>query len=158
MLNFLVLLASRETSTLEKLYLERPSLLREFGYYFKKELQGGLKKMEPGYMPDLKGDQFFSGTVLDSHLSMDMLNDFLSQIGHASEVKKVKSLTKREKACFLMLLENKSAKQIALDLGLSFRTVEFYLEKTKNKLNCFSKQELFLLAKQFHKLGLLDPS
>ena len=147
--------ASRETSVLEKLYLEHPSLLREFGVYFKKRLQMILKKMEPGYMPDLKGDHFFSGKVLDSNLSIDTLDCFLSQIGHASAVKKAKSLSAREKTCFLMLLESKSSKKIALDLGLSFRTVEFYFENIKDKLSCYNKQELFLLAKKFHQLGLL---
>lgn len=152
---FFCFAALREESRLEKLYLEQSSVLREFGVYFKNQMQGILEKIEPGYMPVLKGENFFLGQELDSGLSIDALSYFLSQIGHASEVKKAVSLSPREKACFLMLLEGKSAKEMALHLGLSFRTVESYFETIKCKLNCYSRQELFLLAKKLHKLGLL---
>jgi LuxR family transcriptional regulator len=147
--------ASRATSTLERIYLEQPSLLREYGVYFKKQMHRVLDRVEPGYMPDLKGDHFFSGEVLDSGLSITRLHHFLSQIGYAAEVKKAKLLSPREKSCLLLLLENKTAKEIASDLLLSFRTVEFYFENIKNKLGCHSKQQLFGLAKKFQQLGLL---
>jgi DNA-binding CsgD family transcriptional regulator len=51
-------------------------------------------------------------------------------------------LTQRELDCLLALLEGKSAKQIARDLALSPRTVEFYVHKIKTKFNCRTILEL----------------
>jgi DNA-binding CsgD family transcriptional regulator len=148
--------ASRSTSTLENLYLTQPSLLKEYGLHFKKELHATLEAMEPGFMPDLKGDAFFSGEVLDPGLSVSKHHDFLSQIGHASAVEKIKLLSPREKQCLVLLLEYQSAKDIASQLGnLSFRTIEFYFENIKSKLNCSTRSQLFSLAKKLYELGLI---
>ncbi len=43
------------------------------------------------------------------------------------------NLSKREQECLFYVLREKTAKQIAKILGLSFRTVEFYIENIKNK-------------------------
>jgi DNA-binding CsgD family transcriptional regulator len=148
--------ASRSTSTLENLYLTQPSLLKEYGLHFKKELNATLEAMEPGFMPDLKGDAFFSGEVVDPSLSLSKLHHFLSQIGHASAVEKIKLLSPREKQCLVLLLECQSAKDISFQLGnLSFRTIEFYFENIKSKLNCSTRLQLFSLAKKFYELGLI---
>lgn len=48
-------------------------------------------------------------------------------------------LTAREEECSLLLLEGMTLKEIAKILGLSPRTVEFYLKNIKTKLNCRTK-------------------
>lgn len=53
-----------------------------------------------------------------------------------------KELSEREKECVFFLLRGLSMKQIAYHLGLSPRTVEFYIEKIKIKLNCNSKSKI----------------
>ncbi|QLE79927.1 LuxR family transcriptional regulator [Francisella sp. Scap27] len=52
------------------------------------------------------------------------------------------NMTNREKDISLQLINNKTSKQIALSLGLSYRTVEQYIDNLKNKFGVFSKQDL----------------
>lgn len=52
------------------------------------------------------------------------------------------TLAKRETECLYYLVRGMSAKQIANQLTLSYRTVEYYLEQLKNKLNCYSRSDL----------------
>jgi LuxR family quorum-sensing system transcriptional regulator SolR len=51
-------------------------------------------------------------------------------------------LSARQIECCKLLINGKSAKQIADSLGLSSRTVEFYLANIKSKLQCNNKIEL----------------
>ncbi len=51
-------------------------------------------------------------------------------------------LTHREHQCALQLMEGCTLKEIALKLGLSPRTVEFYLKNIKNKLSCRTKYQM----------------
>lgn len=52
------------------------------------------------------------------------------------------ALTKREKECLDLTLNNFTAKEIAKELGLSHRTVEEYLSNLKRKFKVASKHEL----------------
>ncbi len=71
-----------------------------------------------------------------------------SNIGVSSDPK----LAKREQECVYHLVRGLTAKQIAKELHLSPRTVEFYLERVKNKFNCQSKSELvFKIVNQFSR-------
>lgn len=51
-------------------------------------------------------------------------------------------ITKREKEVLYYLTRGKTAKEIALMLGLSYRTIEHYIEKIKIKTKVSSKSEL----------------
>lgn len=51
-------------------------------------------------------------------------------------------LTKRETECMTHLIEGKTIKLTAESLGLSDRTVEYYLNNIKAKLQCRTKNEL----------------
>lgn len=62
-------------------------------------------------------------------------------------------LTRREYDCLSLWLCGKSAKQVGPILGLSFRTVETYLENVKGKFNIQYKEELF---SQLQFLGLFE--
>lgn len=53
-----------------------------------------------------------------------------------------KNLSPRETELMSLMLQGKSAKQIAKVLGLSNRTVENYFESIKRKFNCRTKLEL----------------
>ncbi|MBA3662014.1 MAG: PAS domain-containing protein [Gammaproteobacteria bacterium] len=55
-------------------------------------------------------------------------------------------LSKQQKYCLLYTIQGKSAKQIANQLGLSTRTIEFYLGLIKQKLACRNKAELISTA------------
>ncbi|MCC2624385.1 MAG: hypothetical protein K0R14_258 [Burkholderiales bacterium] len=59
--------------------------------------------------------------------------------------------TKRELDCVPLLIKGYSAKQIAEELDLSFRTIESYINNIKNKTKSSSKNEL--LAILYDKFG-----
>lgn len=50
--------------------------------------------------------------------------------------------TAREAQCMWMLLQGKTMKNIALELCLSPRTIEYYLKNLKSKVGCRTKYEL----------------
>jgi DNA-binding CsgD family transcriptional regulator len=64
-------------------------------------------------------------------------------------------LSKREKEVLRYLLSGKTAKESAIHMKLSFRTVEYYLENIKDKLGCINKRELFPYARLLEKIHLL---
>ena len=51
-------------------------------------------------------------------------------------------LSKREMECIKYLAQGYTAKMTAQELHISFRTVEYYIETAKHKLNVHSKSEL----------------
>ena len=70
--------------------------------------------------------------------------------------KKIKELlSQKELECVDLLLENKTAKQIAEKLNLSRRTVESYFDHVKNKLECDSKAQL-IASLIYHKKNILE--
>lgn len=54
--------------------------------------------------------------------------------------------TNREKDVFKQLLRGTTAKQIAKELGISWRTVEQHINQIKSKLGCRYKNEIILTA------------
>lgn len=56
------------------------------------------------------------------------------------------NLTKRELQCIHYLVKGASAKDIAFTLGLSYRTVEIYIQNIKDKLNVRKTAEIIALA------------
>lgn len=53
-------------------------------------------------------------------------------------------LSRQQSRCLLLLLQGKSAKHISLDMKLSHRTVEHYLENIRKLLGCASNKELVI--------------
>lgn len=51
-------------------------------------------------------------------------------------------LSKQQSQCLSLLMQGKSAKQIAIVMNLSYRTIEHYLEKIKKILGCKSNKEI----------------
>jgi DNA-binding CsgD family transcriptional regulator len=64
--------------------------------------------------------------------------------------------SKREAECMVHLLKGKSIRGAAKLLGLSPRTVEFYVANMKNKVNCRTKFELVELVMDSDFLGGID--
>lgn len=62
-------------------------------------------------------------------------------------------LSDRERFCLKETLLGKSANTIATELSISSKSVESYINRTKLKLNCANRSELFNTA---HQLGILD--
>jgi DNA-binding CsgD family transcriptional regulator len=55
-------------------------------------------------------------------------------------------LSEREVECIYWLTKYMTAKQIARQLNLSYRTVQFYIEKIRDKLNCDSWRDVVIKA------------
>ncbi|HEX2548820.1 MAG TPA: LuxR C-terminal-related transcriptional regulator [Gammaproteobacteria bacterium] len=56
------------------------------------------------------------------------------------------ALSNRELECLFLQLRGKTAKQMAMVLGLSKRTIEDYLDNIKSKLGCHNKAEVLVTA------------
>lgn len=91
----------------------------------------------PQYDPKSKKFQIFGIACYLSQMNLEIAEQY--------------SLTMREIDCIELFLEGKSAKTIAGQLNLSPRTIEFYLDNIKGKLDCNNKNELMLKLK---KLGI----
>lgn len=63
------------------------------------------------------------------------------------------SLTKREAECLVAILEGKTAKGTARDLGISPKSVESYVDNVKMKFDCYTRKQLFEKA---FAAGLID--
>jgi DNA-binding CsgD family transcriptional regulator len=148
---------NKKNSSLQSLYLNRPQVLKSFASHFKTELQPILNKMEleAGSLVDLKGKDFFCDELIVPDIDPTTLLAYYRDLGIKLEPDKVKKLSKRERQCLKLLIEEKSAKETALLLSLSPRTVESYFENIKCKLSCLNKSELMKLARQFDELGIL---
>jgi two-component system nitrate/nitrite response regulator NarL len=62
-------------------------------------------------------------------------------------------LTIRQRQCLRLLIEGKTIMQIALELGLSARTVHDHLRRARFQLDCFSTLQAAVKA---DRLGLLN--
>jgi len=60
-------------------------------------------------------------------------------------------LTMREAQIMVLSIMGNTAKEVSRRLGISYRTVEYYIENIKRKLDCNSKRDAIsrLLASQF---------
>lgn len=148
---------NRGTSSLEKVYLNHSHILTSFAQHFKSEVHPILNKMEDeaGSLLELKGADFHCKQVIGPDVSVDTFRAFYEDLGMAGLVKRAEKLSLRERQCLRYLLDGKSAKETASDLKLSHRTVEFYFENIKNKLNCWSKQEVFKIAQKLDQFRIL---
>lgn len=66
------------------------------------------------------------------------------------------SFTRREAECMVHLLKGKTLAKIASVLKLSSRTIEYYVNNMKTKLNCHSKYELIGKVSETTFLNTID--
>jgi DNA-binding CsgD family transcriptional regulator/predicted ester cyclase len=81
--------------------------------------------------------------------------ELLKQLGLEKYVERASKLSKRERQCLHLLLQGKTIKEVAAVLLLSPRTVEYYFNNVKDKLDCWNKGELFSAAQILDRLELL---
>lgn len=149
--------ANKESSSLEKIYMNKPQLLSSFAIHFKNELKAILNNMEKesNYLLDLKGKDYLCPETISPSIPSSSQKAYLNDLGMKKEIELTEKLSQRERECLKLLLINKSSKETASILGLSSRTVESYFENIKNKLSCCTKKELFSLAKELDFWDLL---
>ena len=81
----------------------------------------------------------------------DLNNKILGVLGMSQKIhiNYISNLSKRQKECLYYLTRGMTIKQIAKVLLLSPRTVEFYFDNLRTKLNCHSRSELVSKAIEF---------
>jgi DNA-binding CsgD family transcriptional regulator/predicted ester cyclase len=108
-----------------------------------------------------------TGQINESWQSWDM-QGLLRQIGwHPAaatplddkdlnkKLRRASRLSERERDCLKLLIQGKTAKDTAAILFVSPRTVEYYFENIKDKLNSLTKKELFSIARLYETHHLL---
>lgn len=147
-----------EESSLDKLYLNQPSLLKSFAGYFKQKLGPQLLTMEKEsnfLLTDIPNKAFRSQALIHPDISLDSHKAFLRDVGMERYLQYAEALSPREKQCLKLLVAGRSAKETGIVLGLSPRTVESYFETIKQKLSCWSKAQVYSIAEKLTELGLL---
>lgn len=149
--------ANKATSALERIYLNHPRLLRSFAIHFKKELGHILTGMQSdaSSLVTLKGQDFLCKQPICPDITSSTCLAYYRDLGMKYEVEKAEKLTPRERQCLKLLIQDKSAKETGVILGLSPRTVESYFENIKNKMSTWSKQEILKLSRHFEEMGIL---
>jgi len=70
-------------------------------------------------------------------------------------LKQASALSEQEIECMRFLLQGKTAKETAILMNISFRTVEYYFENIKDKLTCFRKRDLYACARLLDRHHIL---
>lgn len=146
--------SNRGTSRLEEVALNCPHFLKTFAEHFTQELSPILQRMqeEAGSLIDLKGKDFFTKDAIHPVPKMDGI---LEAYGLQTLVEQASKLSLQEIKCLQGIRMGNTANEIALNLHLSRRTIESYIENIKNKLRCSTKAELFAIAKKLADFSLL---
>lgn len=124
-------------------YLNHLPLLKKFVRYFLNEASDILSKLNNNKIniAKLLGTDFYKNSdCLKSKINLDKLNLFYQKVLSLSKIPK---LTLRENDCLRLTLQGLSAREIADNLMISHRTVEYYLDHIKLKFGCSTKYELF---------------
>jgi len=116
-------------------YLTEMETFLKFKQYFREKADPIIKKAEQQKFILPFNDELDIRSALENHDENHSV--LLSTCDN-------KKLTKRQLECCLLLMKGKTAKDIALVLGLSHRTVEDYLNQIKIKLGCSNKTELII--------------
>ena len=148
---------NRGNSCIDTYSMNSPQIFKSFADHFRREMQPLIQKMgvETDSLIDLKGADYFAQEPIPSWMPSEKLVAYLRDLGLGPVLDQFLSLSFREQQCLQALHGGKSAKETGAALFLSPRIIESYHENMKTKLGCYSKQDLFKLACQFHDLGLL---
>ena len=138
-------------------YLNNLDMLDRFVLFFNDRAERLLKKAErtkiilPGKLYQQSEEKIHTSPAL-----ADMIEGVINEM----QIKKYRikhekyqhiKLSSRELDCIFLYQDGKTAKETARELNISQRTVETYFENIKNKLSCYSKDQVlqFLLKDGF---------
>lgn len=146
--------ASVSNRSIINFYINNLDILDNFINYFKLSARDIIKKAENNKIYLSNHYTSLGKDTANAALNVytDLRQAFLSEVNSQSAVMHSVGqginqlgnfvLSKRQAQCLQYLLEGKSAKQTANMLNLSTRTIEFYLDNMKKKMNCRTKLEL----------------
>ncbi len=102
---------------------------------------------------DIIGISCVADEILNQKIGQSIFNLFGFSKLHGHKIKKLnvmaddkkkKKLSVRESEIIFYLSRGLSSKEVALLMELSVRTIESYTESIKNKLNCYSRNDLIV--------------
>ena len=121
-------------------YLNNLDVLQKFTHYFKERASKLLQNAENNkiVLP-------YHQVKIQSFSTSDLHEALNAQLNPSSyqDEKKI-SLSQRQTDCVNLLLTGATSKEIAMQLNLSYRTVEDYINSLKQKFNARNKVELIL--------------
>jgi len=121
-------------------YMQNLPILLKFIDYFRQQAADLLDDRDKNKIA-IYQQKFDTNYILKNNTKL-----FLDHINNSFMLKNKNgdliSLTKRETECLKLYVQNKTAKEVSNLLGLSPRTVEFYLQQIKHKLDINYKSEL----------------
>lgn len=152
--------ARRNIPSLPSFYINNLSILNSFlNHYLASSIKYTRPKEENMIdIAALRGhDRFYKSNYGDGSLVYPEKHlKFYKEIGISPFlIESAKNLSNREKQVLLSCQKGKTSVQSGEELGLSPRTVQFYLENVKNKLGIFNREELVNSAKILNDAGLL---
>lgn len=146
--NYYHFAANTASQSINQTYLTNLDLLELFILHFKESVNNS-KNLKTAYDMKFGIDQEHAEFQIENDAILlahqDQRNKFIRFLeNNSSPVTKfnIDILPPQQARCLKLLLEGKTSKQIAVELGLSYRTVEHYLQFVRKKLNCRNKIEL----------------
>lgn len=147
--NYYHFASNAPSNTINQTYLSNLDLLELFILHFKEnlkqsrelssvyDLKFNIDKEQAGYfIKDENNLVAHQNQRLEFIRSLEALSSPIFSASH------IGCLPPQQAKCLRLLLEGRSAKQIAQELGLSNRTVEHYLQTIRKKLGCRNQIEL----------------
>jgi DNA-binding CsgD family transcriptional regulator len=126
-------------------YINNMQLLERFIEYFKEKASDLIDTKDKSKLAYFGQSFNFYGESVDNVID-DKVMKFLNVTGIENNTfngkEKILTLAPREIECLKYLALGKNVKQIASTLGLSPRTIEFYINKAKEKTGYTVRQEL----------------
>jgi DNA-binding CsgD family transcriptional regulator len=136
-------------------YICNIKTLNEFRFYFKDHARSHIQKYDNPmyYLQLIKAQQHQASRVLRPFFETELQSVnvptpkryYLEGKYHGI------TLSLKEAECLKQLAEGKTAKEAALSLHVSHRTVEKYIDQLRKRFNCISKSELSRIA---YELGI----
>lgn len=144
---------------LASFYCNNVDILNKYVDYFLSEMTK-KRSLQDRAMVDLKSlrkkeylNARYNGNTIVQNQG---LTDLLQKMGMSKQLLNAsKGLSPREKQVLNALVDKQTASETGGQLGLSHRTVQFYLENTKNKLGLYSRAELAECATLLKMAGYL---
>lgn len=141
-------------SAINQLYINNLDLLDRFITYFNSQITLS-KTLLQAYAIPINSEQKtpFDLWDNDEHLACNFQEKrklFLDSMSIESEPK----LTLKEKNCAKLLIQGKTAKEIAIEFGLSYRTIEDRISSLKHKFHAKNKADLIV---KFLEMMAIEP-
>jgi DNA-binding CsgD family transcriptional regulator len=135
--------SNKDNSEMNVFYMRHIDIIKDFCAFFKDKASPFIQSCDMKDMARLHENIFFPPESLSPAWG-EKISAFLQNISLGSSLTHALSprFSKREEECLLLLSTGKTAKVIARDLGLSHRTVEYYISNMKKKVGCRRETDL----------------